>query len=362
MHYQKRKCFCKVMLVIGFVSLLFCAATEPVYADPKEEQQTAVDELKGRIMKLNNDISTAVVRQKELESEVEKVNQEMEGKQKTVREATKKKEKLEKEIGTRARAIQVNESRDGVWFLKLGELSKALLTLQSLQEIQMADEKRAKEYQQLVDQLGQQEGQAKEKQQEMESKQEELRETTTNLEVKKHELQGELSENQELLKTIKEQEQEQEETLKEEREGVVEQVTAGFFSNVRLPEEDSQGSELPSGTAKEVILEAEQFIGVPYVWGGTTPSGFDCSGLMQYVFARHGISLPRVSQAQQQFAKTIPLSQLRPGDLVFWGDPAHHVGLYIGEGFYIHAPQPGENVKITHESYHPFQSAGRVIF
>ncbi|WP_019242807.1 MULTISPECIES: C40 family peptidase [Bacillus] len=117
----------------------------------------------------------------------------------------------------------------------------------------------------------------------------------------------------------------------------------------------------PSASAASVIAKAKQYLGVPYVWGGTTPSGFDCSGFTSYVFRSVGISLPRVSSAQQNFGTKISTSQVQPGDLVFKGKPAYHVGIYIGGGQYIHAPQTGDVVKIA--SYNPskFSSASRVL-
>lgn len=111
----------------------------------------------------------------------------------------------------------------------------------------------------------------------------------------------------------------------------------------------------------QIVNTALQYIGVPYVWGGTTPAGFDCSGLVQYVFAQCGISLPRVSYDQQAVATPISVVALQPGDLVFWGESAYHVGIYIGDGMYIHAPAPGQNVKIQSYAEYPYTSAGRVL-
>ncbi|MGG3562786.1 NlpC/P60 family protein [Neobacillus rhizosphaerae] len=120
-------------------------------------------------------------------------------------------------------------------------------------------------------------------------------------------------------------------------------------------------NESTSATASSVIAIAERYLGVPYVWGGTTPSGFDCSGLTSYVFRQVGINLPRVSRDQQNFGKRISPSDVQPGDLVFRGSPAYHVGIYIGGGQYIHAPQTGDVVKIS--TYNPakFTSAARVL-
>ncbi|WP_462412947.1 C40 family peptidase [Neobacillus sp. Marseille-QA0830] len=114
--------------------------------------------------------------------------------------------------------------------------------------------------------------------------------------------------------------------------------------------------------ASKLIAYAKQFLGVPYVWGGSTPSGFDCSGFTSYVFRNAvGISLPRVSSSQQNFGTKIPLSQVQPGDLVFRGSPAYHVGIYIGGGQYIHAPQTGDVVKIASFDPSKFSSASRVL-
>jgi cell wall-associated NlpC family hydrolase len=116
-----------------------------------------------------------------------------------------------------------------------------------------------------------------------------------------------------------------------------------------------------SGTANNVIAYAKQFLGVPYVYGGTTPNGFDCSGFTSYVYRSVGINLPRVSSDQQNVGTSIPLNQVQPGDLVFRGSPAYHVGIYIGGGQYIHAPQTGDVVKIASFDPSKFSSAARVL-
>jgi hypothetical protein len=95
----------------------------------------------------------------------------------------------------------------------------------------------------------------------------------------------------------------------------------------------------------DVIADASRELGKPYVFGDEGPNAFDCSGLMQFVFAQVGIHLPRT--AAQQQAATTRVATPAPGDLVFFGEPAHHVGLYIGGGRMISAPHAGAVVHIA---------------
>lgn len=96
-----------------------------------------------------------------------------------------------------------------------------------------------------------------------------------------------------------------------------------------------------SSKAAAIISTAKKYMGVKYVWGGTTPSGFDCSGFTQYVFAQQGISLPRISGDQYSQGRSVSMSNLQPGDLIFFsldGDKIiDHVGIYTGNGQFINA-------------------------
>jgi cell wall-associated NlpC family hydrolase len=91
---------------------------------------------------------------------------------------------------------------------------------------------------------------------------------------------------------------------------------------------------------------AARYLGVPYVWGGESPAGFDCSGLVSYVYAELGVSLPHYTVSQWNATTPIPVFDLEPGDLVFF-DGLSHVGIYIGSGQFIHAPHTGTVVQIA---------------
>jgi len=104
-----------------------------------------------------------------------------------------------------------------------------------------------------------------------------------------------------------------------------------------------KGKDTTNGAAKtqNILATAKSYTGVPYLWGGTTPSGFDCSGFTQYVFMKNGITLPRTSSQQYQVGAAVSFNTLQPGDLVFFnfnsGSVVSHVGIYLGDGQFISA-------------------------
>ncbi|WP_445283834.1 NlpC/P60 family protein [Streptomyces sp. DSM 118148] len=122
---------------------------------------------------------------------------------------------------------------------------------------------------------------------------------------------------------------------------------------------DLAGALAPDARAAAAVAAARSALGRPYVWGASGPSGFDCSGLMQWAYARAGVHLPRTSQDQRHAGRRIPLSQARPGDLVVYRSDAGHVGMYVGGGRVIHAPHPGAAVRYDPVGMMPIASVTR---
>ena len=100
----------------------------------------------------------------------------------------------------------------------------------------------------------------------------------------------------------------------------------------------------PAANAAGILSVAASLAGIYYIYGGTTPAGFDCSGYTQYVFAKVGIKLPRTAEQQRQV--TTPVTNPQPGDLVFFGAPAHHMGIYAGNGKMWDSEQTGVAVML----------------
>lgn len=119
-----------------------------------------------------------------------------------------------------------------------------------------------------------------------------------------------------------------------EVDGIIGSATYKALMNKEMPPNRSNSA------VRNVLRAAYSVIGTPYVFGGTSPYGFDCSGFTQYAFARAGVSIPRLADSQFYSGRQISMSQLRPGDLIFFTTyeaGASHVGIYVGNGNFIHA-------------------------
>lgn len=153
-------------------------------------------------------------------------------------------------------------------------------------------------------------------------------------------------------------------------------VQFAFADTISIEEDSSEGATFGGmieghldGVAAEAKVEAltsvaESNLGARYVRGGRTPSGFDCSGFVQYCAKEAlGIELPRTSYSQAQCGIDVPMDSLQKGDLLFWGSKrgAHHVGIYLGDGTYVHAADRAKGVCVSTFDYYKPSFAKRII-
>ena len=165
----------------------------------------------------------------------------------------------------------------------------------------------------------------------------------SDLATRKASIQSQLAERRQLLSSIKDEIAEIQAAEAREQERLQAQAQQRLSST---PSSGGGGGNPAPGKYGGVVGIAMQYLGVPYVWGGASPSGFDCSGFIMYVFAQVGVSLPHNAAMQYGYGSPVSRANLQAGDLVFFNGLGH-AGIYIGGNQFIHAPHTGDVVKIS---------------
>jgi cell wall-associated NlpC family hydrolase len=173
-----------------------------------------------------------------------------------------------------------------------------------------------------------------------------VRESLASIKADKQRIEGLIAESQRLLASLR---AEQRARLAAQQQAVASAAVAQRASYTGPS----------SGRAAAAVQFAYAQLGKPYVYGAAGPSSYDCSGLTMAAWAAAGVSLPHNAAMQQSMLPYVSQADLQPGDLVFFGNPAGHVGIYIGGGRFIHAPHTGDVVRIADLAYMPFSGGGR---
>ncbi|MFJ4520239.1 NlpC/P60 family protein [Streptomyces sp. NPDC088810] len=285
----------------------------------------------------------------EVKAKVDKLYEQAEQATEKYNGAKEKQQKLQKEIATIQDNVargqeELNKLRDGLGSLATAQYRSGGID-SSVQLFLSSDPDDFLDKASTLDQLSSQQVDAlkkiQDKQRELAQERAEATEklkdlsaTRTELGNKKKEVQGKLAEAQKLLNSL---------TAKEKAQLAQEQQRANRSSSERVDLGDAPPA---SGRAQAAFSAAQTRLGSPYVYGATGPSSFDCSGLTSWAYAQAGVSIPRTSEAQAQIGtKIYNQSDLKVGDLVFFFNDLHHVGLYAGNGQILHAPRTGTVVR-----------------
>lgn len=328
MIFRNRRILITCLMLGGF----FLARPQTVQATP-EETQTAIKTAQDHLSELNNNISNLTLKTTQL-------NEQMTAKQADIKEKQDELSKTSADYQKQVAIIEGNlrqlQTRDSSFNL---DMVDSLLSSQSLSDLFQ----KGSIINRLLDAKADNAA-------ETASLAEKKAEQKTELEAQQAKLVSLSQENDAAIKDLDQQKQQANDQLTQLQTKFKKELEAQAAAQKAASD---AGAALITGNKdlmnNKIIQEAVKYLGVPYVWGGTTPEGFDCSGLVQYVYAKNGIKLPRVSQDQSKLGKDVPLNELQPNDLLFWGGvgTAHHVAIYIGDGYFIQAPQPGDKVRIT---------------
>jgi len=348
----------KLLRYFILIFILVISVHKPVLADPAAEQRGDQRlEIEQNIEKLDMEIEEVMSKIKENNDKIAKIQASIkstEGEFKTAEEEVKSEQELYNE---RMRVMYMNGSV-GYLDVILGaeSLSDLFQKIEAVKKITQLDKKIVKELKEKQEYL-------KKKRDELNKQQDALVALNSENNGKLNKLKANKNEQKSLIAEAERQDRLYAASL-EASQSQIDRALQKIQPKNKVTEAKPRLSRGSTGvSSSEIIAYASKFLGTPYLWGGTTPEGFDCSGFTQYVYKHFGISIGRTTKDQIYDGVGVSRDQLQSGDLVFYGKSGipSHMGIYLGNGMYIHAPRTGDVIKISPYGRADYITARRII-
>jgi peptidoglycan DL-endopeptidase CwlO len=346
--------------IAGGLLLAAGASADPGIQDKQEQAQAIIAELQS----LDANLGLAIEAYNGATVELERIDGDLDRNARHLEAARKSLNVAQRRVAKRLRDIYISGDGDSTLEVLLGSrsLDDVITRIDAINRVSKQDAT-------ILTQVREYRRQVHEHRDQLKDARVEQAQKVAEREAQKESIEAQLAERQQLLASVKdeiermraEERRRQAELAAQARarlqaQRIASQQQATFAAEVVTPTYDADyvAPALPDGSkASQVIALAMQHLGTPYVWGGMSPSGFDCSGLISYVYAQIGISLPHHAASQFNYGTPVAREDLQPADLVFFNGLGH-MGMYIGGGQFIHSPHTGDVVKISsiHDSWY----------
>lgn len=324
-----------------------------VFAAPRSNSQSQVENLEINIEKLDNQIESVLHNLEDNKKQIAKTGNDIKTAEKEIKTAEDNIKKQQGIFNSRMRAMYINGSSGYINLVLDSEgIGDFISRVDMMKRVISFDKKVVEDY--------------KVKQSDIKNKKDKLTVENKRLVSLKSDNEKKLSklnEDKEKQKALVAQARQQQRLLASADQAVVNSASKQVQDIRKEAPKVNLSRGAASTSSNNVIAYASNFLGTPYVWGGTSPNpGFDCSGFVQYVYGHFGVSTGRTTYDQINHGAAVSRDQLQAGDLVFFGTSGNptHVGIYLGNGAYIHAPQTGDVVKISPLNRRDYLTARRV--